>query len=80
MNNLLSYFGLVDPRIRASEKDLPVCNLQFSTEHLKKDSRNLLEILALNTHLTTCSSSKTKVTGFCSKIHLRFEINDKLSN
>ena len=24
MNNLLSYYGLVDPRIRASEKDLPV--------------------------------------------------------
>ena len=24
MNNLLSYFGLVDARIRASEKDLPV--------------------------------------------------------
>ena len=24
MNNLLSYFGLVDPRISASEKDLPV--------------------------------------------------------
>ena len=24
MNNLLSYCGLVDPRISASEKDLPV--------------------------------------------------------
>ena len=24
MNNLLSYFGLVDTRIRASDKDLPV--------------------------------------------------------
>ena len=25
MNNLSSYFGLVDAKIRASEKDLPVC-------------------------------------------------------
>ena len=24
MNNLLSFFGLVDPRISASDKDLPV--------------------------------------------------------
>ena len=24
MNNLLSYFGLVDPRISASDKDLPI--------------------------------------------------------
>jgi hypothetical protein len=27
MNNLVSYFGLPDARIRASEKDLPVCNV-----------------------------------------------------
>ena len=27
MNNLLSYFGLVDARISASEKDVPVLNL-----------------------------------------------------
>ena len=26
MNNLLSYFGLFDARIRASNKDLPVMN------------------------------------------------------
>ena len=26
-NNLLSYCGLVDPRISASDKDLPVCNV-----------------------------------------------------
>ena len=31
MNNLLSYCGLVDPRISASDKDLPVLN------SLKKD-------------------------------------------
>ena len=28
MNNLLSYFGLVDPIISASDKDLPVCTVQ----------------------------------------------------
>ena len=27
MNNLMSYFGLVDARISASEKNLPVCFL-----------------------------------------------------
>ena len=29
MNNLLSYFGLVDARIRASNKDLPVINTHW---------------------------------------------------
>ena len=30
MNNLLSYCGLVDARIRASEKDLPVMGLEWT--------------------------------------------------
>ena len=30
MNNLLSYCGLIHAKIRASDKDLPVCNLNFS--------------------------------------------------
>ena len=29
MNNLLSYYGLVDARISASEKDLPLYELYF---------------------------------------------------
>ena len=29
MDNLLSYCGLVDARISASEKDLPVCHVEF---------------------------------------------------
>ena len=29
MNNLLSYCGLVDARISASEKDLPVLDVEF---------------------------------------------------
>ena len=29
MNNLLSYCGLVDAKIRASDKDLPVITLAF---------------------------------------------------
>ena len=31
MNNLLSYYGLVDARISASEKDLPVNNNEEKT-------------------------------------------------
>ena len=30
LNNLLSYCGLVDARIRASEKDLPVSSVDLS--------------------------------------------------
>ena len=30
INNLLSYCGLVDARIRASEKDLPVSSVDLS--------------------------------------------------
>ena len=33
MNNLLSYCGLVDARISASEKDLPVKALNYNTEN-----------------------------------------------
>ena len=29
MNNLLTYCGLVDPRISASDKDLPVIRVNF---------------------------------------------------
>ena len=39
MNNLLSYFGLVDARISASEKDLPVSSrniaLCLKKQHLE---------------------------------------------
>ena len=35
MNNLLSYCGLVDARIRGSEKDLPVLNI-LNLENLRK--------------------------------------------
>ena len=38
-SNLLSYCGLVDARISASEKDLPV------STHIKFDSRVFCEIL-----------------------------------
>ena len=39
MNNLLSYCGLVDVRICASEKDLPVL-----PDFVKNDARNLNDI------------------------------------
>ena len=32
MNNLLSYFGLTKARIRASEKDLPVCGAEIDAQ------------------------------------------------
>ena len=41
MNNLLSYCGLVDARISASEKDLPV-NEKRTPEKTKHESRILL--------------------------------------
>ena len=37
MNNLLSYWGLVDAKIRASDKDLPV--------HLREHSVYILSLL-----------------------------------
>ena len=36
MNNLLSYYGLVDARISASEKDLPVVKLNFFVRFLEE--------------------------------------------
>jgi hypothetical protein len=36
MNNLLSYFGLLDAKIRASDKDLPV---QYSQRASREETR-----------------------------------------
>ena len=45
MNNLLSYCGLVDPRIRASEKDLPVkLHLLTPQDKLWNDEWKNLEV------------------------------------
>jgi hypothetical protein len=41
MNNLLSYCGLVDERISASEKDLPV--LRFDVIHYEKKFTKLVQ-------------------------------------
>ena len=42
MNNLLSYRGLDDAKIRASDKDLPVKaqNFSFSTDHTENQRKN----------------------------------------
>ena len=40
MNNLLSYCGLVDARIRASDKDLPVHTRFYSNQRGKKNREN----------------------------------------
>ena len=36
MNNLLSYFGLVDTKITASDKDLPVLHLKKNQNRTSK--------------------------------------------
>ena len=41
MNNLLSYCGLVDAKIRASDKDLPVIRPIDPAYHYIEDCRNL---------------------------------------
>ena len=41
MNNLLSYYGLVDARVNASEKDLPVHKVIHEFEILKTDSKRM---------------------------------------
>ena len=61
MNNLLSYFGLVNVRINASEKDLP---LHSSIWELKKKERKKLTARAVNffcnLHTTTKAHSFLK--------------------
>jgi hypothetical protein len=47
MNNLLSYCGLTDARMKASEKDLPVLNVQILTNHVQ------VLILCLSYFITT---------------------------
>jgi hypothetical protein len=37
MNNLLSYCGLTDARMRASEKDLPVLQITHSEAEIPKE-------------------------------------------
>ena len=41
MNNLLSYFGLVDPRISASDKDLSVKRIDFHCYNFDKKTSKL---------------------------------------
>ena len=49
MNNLLSYFGLADSRMRASDIDLPVTNGEFYFEliyfRFAKGFKNIFETL-----------------------------------
>ena len=47
MNNLSSYCGLVDAKVRASEKDLPVQNYNLNT------SQNINPLTILDRDLTT---------------------------
>jgi hypothetical protein len=52
MNNLLSYCGLVDARIRVSNKDLPVQKLHLIKHllmHLSLSGTNILKLLETTT-------------------------------
>ena len=44
MNNMLSYFGLVDAKIRASDKDLPVQQQIPSSNKKQKAETTVTEI------------------------------------
>ena len=56
MNNLLSYFGLIDAKIRASDKDLPV--------------QRVVKTLVTTTKGTRISDLHTSLKyGFCKKLH-----------
>jgi hypothetical protein len=46
MNNLLSYCGLVDPRISASDKDLPV--LGYDSEKNHRSARFFCFVLGIS--------------------------------
>ena len=46
MNNHLSYCGLVDARISASEKDLPVQQMKASKYRSKEDRKNVAATLS----------------------------------
>ena len=44
MNNLLSYFGLTDSRMRASEKDLPVPMMKNNSKLIIRSKLNYIKI------------------------------------
>ena len=58
MNNLLSYFELIDARMSASDKDLLVQNWLELAQPLARDSMNLklMEPMALTKHLSFLDS------------------------
>ena len=60
MNNLLSYCGLVDARISASEKDLPVLGKKFDVDVLLTNEVN--SSTELKTSLLLTSREKTEVS------------------
>ena len=51
MKNLWSYYGLVDAKIRASDKDLPVQNT-FVMQNSKVSGQQMSKILCLHSSLT----------------------------
>ena len=55
MNNLLSYCGLLDPRISASDKDLSVLRLQNLKIFFKNEFQLIVAVLFERVHLPTHS-------------------------
>ena len=59
MNNLSSYCGLVDAKIRASDKDLPVHSVTPKLTHTKKEKKkNELKI-------QSTVQTRTKILAIC---------------
>ena len=56
MNNVLSYCGLVDARLRTSKKDLPFC----------KENADFIDVDARDVFRAIDKASKFKVTRVCS--------------
>ena len=44
MNNLLSYCGLIDAKIRASDKDLPVYRTRLAGVQFQKKPNHFLQV------------------------------------
>ena len=51
MNNLLSYCGLVDAKIKASDKDLPEQKMKIQMKEMENKKNILVNFAKKSTHL-----------------------------
>ena len=73
MNNHLSYCGLVDARISASEKDLPVQQMKASKYRSKEDRKNVAATFSTSQESPELTARIT-CCAWNNKWHNRFEI------